>query len=116
MKKQSFQFLIEIIKEAGEILIPFYEKRVETQIKGGNPQDIVTEADLKVNDFIIDKISSEFPDHNIYSEEGNNEQENKEGFPTWMIDPIDGTSNFSRQIPHFSISIGNTFTRFPLIS
>ena len=104
---EPYNFTLDTIKVAGEILLSYYEKGVKAQFKGGNPRDIVTEADYAINDFLIGKIRSQFPDHLIYSEEGvSNKQTEMTEKPTWMLDPIDGTSNFSRQIPHFSISMG----------
>lgn len=105
MKKSYLDFAIRVVKETGDLLIPYYEDGVGVKIKGGNVRDFVTEADIKANDFIINEIKKEFRDHQIHSEEGESVTL-ATNTPTWTIDPIDGTSNFSRQIPHFAVSIG----------
>lgn len=79
------------------------EEEFETLAKGGNPRDVVTSVDVAVNEFIIKEIKKAFPEDAIYSEESGG---NMLGEPRlWAIDPIDGSSNFSRGIPHFSICI-----------
>lgn len=72
--------------------------------KGGNARDIVTSVDHEVNAFIISAIKKEFPAHRIYSEEGGGLSTGDD--EQWVIDPIDGSSNFSRGIPHFSVCLG----------
>ncbi len=70
--------------------------------KGEN--DYVTELDKKSEQIIIDTIKKAFPSHNIFSEESGHEDNNSEF--TWIIDPIDGTTNFMHGHPQYSISIG----------
>ncbi|MCX6787170.1 MAG: hypothetical protein NTY93_01435 [Candidatus Kaiserbacteria bacterium] len=98
-----YDFIVEQVKAAGKILMQLCEEKFETLGKGGNPRDIVTSVDFAVNDFLTSKIQEAFPEDVIYSEE-------VDGTVTdvprlWAIDPIDGSSNFSRGIPHFSICI-----------
>ena len=66
--------------------------------------DVVTEADLKSNEIITKAVNKNFPDHAIVSEEGTTVM--PEGAQKlWIIDPLDGTRNFSRHTPLFGISI-----------
>lgn len=71
--------------------------------KNGDARDMVTNIDLEINATIVDRIQGAFPDHQIYSEETGMEATNS----TWMwsIDPIDGTSNYIRGLPHYSCVI-----------
>lgn len=78
------------------------EEKFETLQKGADPRDVVTSVDLALNDFILGKIKKVFPDDVIYSEESGGLEEGKR---VWAIDPIDGSSNFSRGIPHFAVCI-----------
>lgn len=99
-----YDFAVQKVVEVGEILLRARDAGFEIATKGGNMRDIVTSVDHEVNEFLISEIKKEFPSHRIYSEEG-------EGTDTgddeqWVIDPIDGSSNFSRGIPHFSVCIG----------
>lgn len=101
MLMEPYDFMVRKVVEAGEMLLRARDAGFETMMKGGNPRDIVTSADNEINEFLISEIKKEFPSHRIYSEEGagvvagDDEQ--------WAIDPIDGSSNFSRDIPHYAI-------------
>jgi myo-inositol-1(or 4)-monophosphatase len=95
-------FAVQIIKEAAVFLkealgTSFLIRSKETL------HDIVTEYDQKVENFLKDKILKMFPDHAIIAEESENQWDPLT--PCWVIDPIDGTVNFSKGIPFFSISI-----------
>jgi myo-inositol-1(or 4)-monophosphatase len=75
-----------------------------TSVKKKGPIDLVTEADIASEKNIIDVIRSRFPDHEILAEESGL---NKTGDSScqWIIDPLDGTTNFAHQIPVFAVSI-----------
>lgn len=66
--------------------------------------DLVTEADTASEDVIVKLIRSRFPDHAILAEEGGSSGEGREHL--WIIDPLDGTTNFAHRIPFYAISIG----------
>lgn len=65
---------------------------------------MVTKADRESEDTIVSLIKSHFPEHGIYGEEGTDYQPDAEYI--WYIDPLDGTSNFVRNIPLFGVSVG----------
>ncbi|MDA3897267.1 MAG: inositol monophosphatase family protein [Desulfobacteraceae bacterium] len=75
-----------------------------TSVKKKGPIDLVTEADLASEKNIIETIHSRFPEHEILAEESGL---NKTGDSTcqWIVDPLDGTTNFAHQIPIFAVSI-----------
>lgn len=98
-----YDFIVVSVREAGDLLMRLREEKFDTLEKAGNPRDIVTSVDFAVNEFLIGKIREMFPGDAIYSEE---EGGIAEGGNTWAIDPIDGSSNFSRGIPHFSVCLG----------
>lgn len=98
-----YTFIIEQVRAAGDLLMRLREEKFETLEKGEDPRDVVTSVDLAVNDFLIGKIRESFPDDQIYSEEGADEVTTAPRL--WAIDPIDGSSNFSRGIPHFSVCV-----------
>jgi myo-inositol-1(or 4)-monophosphatase len=93
----------EIAKIAGEIAREGFRGQFEVELKS-NVLDLVTEYDKKCESVIIDYIHKEFPSHNILAEESGSSQGNSEY--TWVIDPIDGTTNFAHGLPIFSVSIG----------
>ncbi len=101
---KEYDFIIKIIKEAGKLLLRKRDEGFSVMQKNDDPKDIVTTVDKDINDFIVNEIKKEFPSHGIYSEESENIENTTDYL--WTIDPIDGTANFSRNIPHFAICIG----------
>ncbi len=99
-----YDFIIKRIKKAGEILISGQNNGFKSINKGGDLRDITTSIDMEINEFFIKEIKQSFSDHGIYSEEGGDIKTAREF--KWVIDPIDGSANFSRSIPHFAISFG----------
>ena len=95
----------EFVKELENFVITSFEeaKKIEKNIRQKELNDIVTDIDIYMENKIIDKIKEYFPDHAIYSEEKNEIIGESEYI--WFIDPIDGTINFSTDIPLFSTSI-----------
>ncbi|MBD3849900.1 MAG: inositol monophosphatase, partial [Acidobacteria bacterium] len=71
------------------------------QINEKARNDLVSAADLASEEAIIGAIRSRFPDHNILSEEAGHSTQT-DGEPTWIIDPLDGTTNFVHGIPQFA--------------
>ena len=85
-----------LIRDFGEI------EKLQVSIKG--PTDFVSSADLKAEKIIIEELKKARPNYSIVSEEDGSEI-NKDKKNTWVIDPIDGTTNFLHGVPHFAISI-----------
>ena len=85
-----------LIRDFGEI------EKLQVSIKG--PSDFVSNADLKAEKIIIEELKKARPYYSIISEEDGSEI-NKDKNNTWIIDPIDGTTNFLHGVPHFAISI-----------
>jgi len=98
-----YDFIVKNVREAGELLMRLREEKFETLEKGSDPRDVVTSVDFAVNDFLIGKIREAFPEDIIYSEESASEVIDVPRL--WTLDPIDGSSNFSRCIPHFAVCI-----------
>lgn len=97
----KYQFAVSVVKKAGELLLQASQKKIEVAAKNSNIQDIVTNVDIEINTFISEEINKSFPDEIIYSEEETQVDISSGSF--WSIDPIDGTSSFSRNIPHFAV-------------
>ena len=90
-------------RQAGRILMDKFRHLKEVVKKGA--VDLVTEADLASEAVIVAAIREAFPDHNILAEEGHYEQMNPSA-PRWVIDPLDGTTNYVHGLPIFAVSIG----------
>lgn len=92
---------ITAAKSAGLILKKNLGKARSIEYKG--VIDIVTEMDRKAEDLIIKTIKKEFPEHGILTEESNEQKSSSEY--RWIIDPLDGTTNYSHGHPVFCVSI-----------
>jgi myo-inositol-1(or 4)-monophosphatase len=93
------------IKEAGERIRNSFETTLSIQYKS-NPNDLVTNMDKDIEQFLIGKIQETYPDHRILGEEGYGDEVTSLDGVVWIIDPIDGTMNFVHQQRNFAISIG----------
>lgn len=93
--------IINIVKEAGKIVQGSFYKGCTVSEK--SPKDLVTNTDIVVENYIRRNILKLYPDVSIYGEETGLTKGNS----TWefVIDPIDGTSNFIFGVPHLSISL-----------
>lgn len=94
---------VRAARVAGNIIARGFENRddLDTQSKGEN--DFVTKIDKEAEQAIISKIKQSYPEHAFYGEESG-KQGDDETY-TWIIDPLDGTTNFIKGIPHFCVSI-----------
>ncbi|MGD8604399.1 MAG: inositol monophosphatase family protein [Anaerolineales bacterium] len=98
--EQRLNFALDTARQAGEILRRGFGHVADIQLKG--TVDLVTEHDLASEQFIRQAIESTYPDDAILAEE---EGSLGEGEYRWLIDPLDGTTNFAHRMPIFSISI-----------
>ncbi len=94
-------FAINLAQEAGNLLRGRFNSKHEIHYKG--EINLVTEADKMSENLIIAAISSSFPDHGILSEES--PIQNSQAKMRWIIDPLDGTTNYAHGYPVFCISI-----------
>lgn len=90
--------------KAGEILRRGFGTLFEIRSKPGK-QNFVTEYDKAAEDCIIEIIKQKYPSHSILAEESGFDQQQEEEV-LWIIDPLDGTTNFAHQIPIVTVSIG----------
>jgi fructose-1,6-bisphosphatase/inositol monophosphatase family enzyme len=106
-------FTTELVKRAGEISIKYFNQRdykKSTKLDGS----IVTQADEEIEKLVRDKISQNYPEHNILGEEFGEINNNSDY--CWYIDPIDGTKAFAEQIPTFGVMTALTYKDNPFFS
>ena len=96
--------MVKVCRKAAKILIRDFGEIENLQVSLKGPGNFVTASDLKVEKILVEELQKARPTYSILSEEIG-EINNDESFK-WIIDPIDGTSNFLHGIPHFAISIG----------
>lgn len=87
--------------QGGKVLKDHFGKLREVRKKGAI--DLVTEADLRAEASIIETITAAFPDHAILAEESGRRR--GDGSGCWIVDPLDGTTNFAHNLPLFCVSI-----------
>lgn len=101
-------------RDAGAILRDLLG-RVSIEFKG--TVDLVTEADRASEALIASRIAEAFPDHRLVGEEGiaRDPGSGEESAFAWIVDPLDGTTNFAHGYPHFAVSIALAFDRTVLL-
>lgn len=109
---ELLDFAVQTARSAGQILKEGLNRPHEVRYKGAI--DLVTEMDVASEKHVIDAIRARFPDHAILAEEsGHSERENAQY--RWVIDPLDGTTNYAHHLPIFCVSIGLEKDGVPLL-
>jgi myo-inositol-1(or 4)-monophosphatase len=93
--------IIKAAFEAGKLLMEKFESGILVEFKG--KYDLVTEADRQAEALIIKLIRERYPDHNFLAEEGVYTETGSDY--RWIIDPLDGTTNYAHGFPWFAVSI-----------
>ncbi|EYU33851.1 hypothetical protein ABFS82_08G155000 [Erythranthe guttata] len=106
---------VDAAKRAGEVIRSGFYETKNVEHKG--QVDLVTETDKKCEELIFDFLKLQFPDHKFIGEEttaafGTTELTDE---PTWIVDPLDGTTNFVHGFPFVCVSIGLTIGRIPTV-
>ena len=100
----NLNLMIKASEKASKILIRDFGEVEKLQVSLKGPNDFVTNADRKVEEIIINELKKSKKNFSFLTEEsGFIENKDKDNF--WIIDPIDGTTNFLNGVPHFCISI-----------
>ncbi|GAB6188474.1 bifunctional fructose-1,6-bisphosphatase/inositol-1-monophosphatase [Marinitoga arctica] len=98
----EFEFLKNKVIEVGKNLLKWREEEFSISSKSSK-HDLVTSLDLRVQEFLYNSLTQKFPEIGFLGEEsGKNNKPKTKGY--WVIDPIDGTVNFSKKLPMFCIS------------
>ena len=100
----NLNIMIKAAEKASKILIRDFGELEKLQVSPKGPSDFVTNSDKKVEKVIIEELTKSRKKFSVLSEEigeiNNSDKDN-----VWIIDPIDGTTNFLHGVPHFAISI-----------
>jgi len=104
-------FITNVLQETSEIASDKFGK-VTGFTKGDDNNQVLTEADLEIGKLIVEKIQKEYPAYNIIDEEAGT-VDNGSDF-TWVVDPIDGTSNFANGVPTYGIMLGLLERNLPI--
>lgn len=112
-KAKVLKEAIEIALLAGEKLKSYWGKIAKVESKSYF-WDLVTEADVASEQVILQELKKRFPSHDVLSEEAGFKEQTDHSYQ-WMVDPLDGTTNFTHQFPMVSISIGLLYQGTPII-
>src|SRR5436305_2054367 len=98
-------FAIQTARDAGRVLAEKFGRAIQITNKGDI--DLVTEADLAAERLIIERIRSHHPRHSILSEEAGDviAIEGEQSEYKWIVDPLDGTTNYAHGYPAFCVSV-----------
>jgi len=96
-------FAIEAARDAGQILLEKFGREISVSKKGDI--DLVTEADLASEALIVERIKSYYPKHSILAEESGEAIADSSSKWKWIIDPLDGTTNYTHGYPCFCVTI-----------
>ena len=102
MTNQMLDFAIDVAQEAGRLLRDRLGSRIDIIHKGAI--NIVTDVDLASEQLIRDRIATHYPRHEVLAEEGGLAESASDY--RWVIDPLDGTTNYAHGFPVFCVSIG----------
>ena len=93
-------------RKASEIIMQAYQQLDKLKVQAKATTDYVTEVDRAAELYIIKALKKAYPNHGILGEESGHQPGKGEGEDyLWIIDPLDGTTNFIHGVPHFAISI-----------
>jgi myo-inositol-1(or 4)-monophosphatase len=101
-ERQWVNVAIAAAQEAGNLLQRHFGEGQQIRYKGA--KDLVTAMDLQSQQAILARLKTHFPEHAILAEEGITEE--NPDVPRWIIDPLDGTTNYAHGFPFFAVSLG----------
>ncbi|PNP75783.1 hypothetical protein FNYG_10861 [Fusarium nygamai] len=123
-----YAFAVQLGKDAGDMLMAAAQRRIDgsgqsssavSYVEKENSVDIVTKTDNDVENFIRTTVLSKYPDHGFLGEESYSAGASRtylvEDKPTWVVDPLDGTVNFTHLFPMFCVSIALVIKGVPVI-
>lgn len=100
-EEELLDFAMATARQAGSLLMSYFQRELQIQWKGSI--NLVTEADLASEQLIVQAIRQSYPEHQYLCEEGNRRQTSSPY--RWIVDPLDGTTNFAHGYPCFNVTI-----------
>jgi len=100
----NLNIMIKACEKASKVIIRDFGEVENLQVAKKGPRDFVTKTDKRVEEILIEELTKAKKNYSFITEESG-KIENKDKDKIWIIDPIDGTTNFLHGIPHFAISI-----------
>ena len=106
---------VAMARQAGRIVDGLFGRPVQVDYKDDKRTDPVTTADTQSQAYLAQAIAHRFPSHGILGEEGGNDGQQDAPLPDWLwvLDPLDGTTNFLNGLPIYAVSIGILYRGIP---
>ena len=118
LTKEIERQAVELARGAGRILVDHFGRQITVEFKDKKERDPVTQADKACQEYLAAEITKRFPDHGILGEETASKEEQESEAPArdilWVLDPLDGTTNFMNGLPVFASSIGVLYRGRPI--
>lgn len=105
MYSEFLDFLLPVVRAAGQIHLRYFRSDDLAMSTKSNIYDVVTRADRESEASIARAILARYPDHKILGEEGGYQGDPASDY-RWVVDPLDGTTNYSQGLPVFCVSVG----------
>ncbi|KAM0488404.1 hypothetical protein ACHAP7_001398 [Fusarium lateritium] len=125
---EIYAFAVQLGKDAGDMLMAAAQRRIDghgassttvSYVEKENSVDLVTKTDNDVENFIHTTVAKKYPDHGFLGEESYSAGASRnylvDDRPTWVVDPLDGTVNFTHLFPMFCVSIALVVKGVPVI-
>ena len=113
---EYYNFALKIAAEGGKVAQDALKQKVKPVFEEKScSSDVVTKTDFEVEKLLFDRIRKVYPSHSLIGEESVSGSCKLTASPTWIIDPIDGTSNFVHGFPFVAISIGLWVDKKPAV-
>ena len=106
---------VEMARNAGHLVQGYFGRSVEVEFKDAKKTDPVTRADKESQAYLYEAIARRFPGHGIVGEESSDESEAPASDLMWVLDPLDGTTNFLNGLPLYGVSIGVLHRGAPVV-
>ncbi|XP_047698199.1 inositol monophosphatase 1 isoform X3 [Prionailurus viverrinus] len=110
--QECMDYAVTLARQAGEVVREAIKNEMNVMVKS-SPADLVTATDQKIEKMLLSSIKEKYPSHSFIGEESvaAGEKSVLTDSPTWIIDPIDGTTNFVHRFPFVAVSIGFTVNK-----
>ncbi len=110
----EIEILLPVMREAGAAILAVQQGDLMITTKAHG--DIVTKADLLVNDILKSRLMNQFPADGWLSEENKDDFNRLTRDRVWIVDPIDGTREFAQGLPEYAISVGLIINSVPVVA
>ena len=110
---RALEVALDTARRAGKLLREGIRDGFTVDHKGD--VDLVTDVDRRSEAFVVEQLCHAFPDHAVVGEEGTALGQVGDGRPVWLVDPLDGTTNFAHRVPWYAVSIALELEGEPVV-